>query len=245
MLRRTTAATPRGGGEDDRGTALPLSQQQAPRRQQPHYQGTKSSHYKGGRTKITSDRVVMILVGAAALLLILAFVLPASGHPRTAAAPWEQAAEAEMKYLWQEFHHHQDAVKPPIPVHEHPQLKNHHDPDEQNQSPQAQAPPGDNNGMIRVPTRSAVTGATWVEGEQKLKRALKQLAARQAQGLDIGVPVLTRWVGDDVPAWPSAEIMPQEVWAQKVEERYAAMREEETTWRARMSEYLKQDTARG
>lgn len=101
---------------------------------------------------------------------------------------------------------------------------------------------------MKVPTRSEVTGTTWVEGEQKLKRALKQLALRQARGVDIGVPVLTRWVGDDIPAWPGPDTMPQEAWTKAVEERYAAMRKEETEWRARMNEYLQQqqqNTGRG
>ena len=43
--------------------------------------------------------------------------------------------------------------------------------------------------------------SSWVDGEKKLKKQLKILAERQAQGKDLGVPVLTRWLGDDIPAW--------------------------------------------
>ena len=68
----------------------------------------------------------------------------------------------------------------------------------------------------------------WVEGEQKLKQQLKILAQRQANQQDIGVPVATRWLGDDIPAWP--EQGKEDEWKRAVEKRYDEMRQEEARW---------------
>lgn len=70
----------------------------------------------------------------------------------------------------------------------------------------------------------------WVDGEKKLKDKLKLLAERQAQGKDIGVPVLTRWLGDDIPAW-AGEGVDVEEWKKKVADKYAEMREQEVKWK--------------
>lgn len=78
----------------------------------------------------------------------------------------------------------------------------------------------------------------WVDGEKKLKLKLKELAKRQAQGLDIGVPVLTRYLGEDIPAWPDGTIS-KEDWEAKVKAKYAEMRKEEDEWRAKVGAILK------
>lgn len=177
--------------------------------------------------------VVFVLVGAAALLTLIAYYVPTttiSSQPKRSMVQMEQAASAEITALWNEFH---DAHgnKPPIPQHQHPQYQ------QQNQNQQNVPQPPENN---IVSPKSAVTGASWVQGEQLLKQQLAKLAARQAQGLDIGVPVLTRYLGPDVPAWPSAENngMTEAEWKAVVETKYAAMRQEEDVWRQKMGEYL-------
>ena len=83
----------------------------------------------------------------------------------------------------------------------------------------------------------------WVDGEKKLKKRLEILAARQQQGLDIGVPVLTRWLGPDIPAWPTdpENTMPEDEWKKRVEAAYTKMREEEMEWRNQMTAYLEQE----
>jgi len=80
----------------------------------------------------------------------------------------------------------------------------------------------------------------WVDGERKLKKKLKELMERQAQGKDVGVPVLTRWLGDDFPAW-AGEGVDRADWEKKRDERYEQMRKEEEAWQARMQRMIDTD----
>lgn len=88
---------------------------------------------------------------------------------------------------------------------------------------------------------SSSNGRSWVEGEKKLKQKLQVLYDRQQQGLDLGVPVLTRWLGDDFPAYvtPDMDINVEE-WKKQVEEKYAEMRNEEEEWQAKMNKIIQQ-----
>jgi hypothetical protein len=88
-----------------------------------------------------------------------------------------------------------------------------------------------NEAMKRQPS-------SWVDGEKKLKAKLKVLMARQQQGMDLGVPILTRWLGEDVPAWISEEGKAREEWEKIRKERYAAMAQEELEWRASIRQSL-------
>ncbi|EEC50615.1 predicted protein [Phaeodactylum tricornutum CCAP 1055/1] len=87
---------------------------------------------------------------------------------------------------------------------------------------------------------SQVSSSKWVDGEKRLKVKLKELADRQAKGLDIGVPVLTRYLGEDIPAWPDATIT-KEAWNAKVAEKYAEMSREEEEWRAKVAAVVSKD----
>lgn len=72
-------------------------------------------------------------------------------------------------------------------------------------------------------------GSKWVDSEKKLKAKLKELAALQAQGKELGVPVATRWLGDDIPAW-AGQGVDVISWRKAVDARYAEMRIEEEKW---------------
>lgn len=87
--------------------------------------------------------------------------------------------------------------------------------------------------------------SSWVEGEKKLKQKLKVLFERQKEGKDLGVPVLTRWLGEDIPAWPGEGVDVKE-WKKQVDAKYKEMAETEQKWRAEMKKFderNKQQTA--
>jgi hypothetical protein len=73
----------------------------------------------------------------------------------------------------------------------------------------------------------------WVDGEKKLKQKLKELATRQEQGKDLGVPVLTRYLGEDIPAFAGEGVNVDE-WNKKVAAKYDEMRQEEEEWKKMM-----------
>jgi hypothetical protein len=89
----------------------------------------------------------------------------------------------------------------------------------------------------------------WVDSEKKLKIALKVLVDRQAKGIDLGVPVLTRWLGDDMPVFYSTDDstlnmgMTLDEWNKQIEQRYEQMRIEEDHWRQMITKTL--DKKRG
>jgi len=85
--------------------------------------------------------------------------------------------------------------------------------------------------------QSLLSSYSWVEGEKKLKKCLKPLAERQAKGQDLGVPVLTRWLGDDMPCYVTKDVN-QDEWEAKVKERYAQMRDENKKWQEQVKEHI-------
>jgi hypothetical protein len=81
--------------------------------------------------------------------------------------------------------------------------------------------------------RMEAQSSKWVDGEKKLKKKLQVLYERQLKGEMLGVPVLTRWLGEDVPAWLEPG-MDEEEWKRTVDRKYAEMREEEEQWKKDM-----------
>jgi hypothetical protein len=99
-------------------------------------------------------------------------------------------------------------------------------------------------GHPKPPLAATSKDHSWVEGEKRLKQKLKVLAARQAQGKDLGVPVLTRYLGEDVPAW-AGEGVDVDEWRKLVDEKYAQMREDEIKWQDRIIALLEKEKERG
>jgi hypothetical protein len=79
----------------------------------------------------------------------------------------------------------------------------------------------------------------WVDGEKKLKKKLMELYEKQQNGELLGVPVLTRWLGDDFPAWVTPD-MDEAQWRKDVEAKYKEMREEEEQWKRDMQRIISQ-----
>lgn len=89
--------------------------------------------------------------------------------------------------------------------------------------------------------RMKAQSSKWVDGEKALKKKLKSLAGEQQQGNLLGVPVLTRWLGEDFPAWVTPD-MDEKEWRDKVAAKYKEMREEEEEWKKEMQAIIDQRT---
>jgi hypothetical protein len=91
------------------------------------------------------------------------------------------------------------------------------------------------------PSQSIMTSSSnWVDGEKKLKIELKKLVELQKQGKELGVPVLTRWLGDDIPAWAGTGVDVDE-WNSKVEAAYETMRREEEQWKEKIWKIMEEE----
>jgi len=86
--------------------------------------------------------------------------------------------------------------------------------------------------------RMEAQSSRWVDGEKALKKKLQVLYDRQQKGNDLGVPVLTRYLGEDIPAWITPEIMDEIEWKKKVADKYEEMRQEEEKWKEEMSKII-------
>lgn len=93
---------------------------------------------------------------------------------------------------------------------------------------------------LQDPTaRMLAQDSTWVDGEKALKKKLKVLVDLQAKGEYLGAPVLTRYLGEDFPAWVSKDVNEEE-WKKNVKKKYAEMRVEEEEWQKRMKKIIEQ-----
>lgn len=181
-----------------------------------------------------TDMIVALLLLASIVLTILSFLFPSAQQAVVREVEQEgivvqemlKKAEDELLQHWH-AHHEAHAAIPPKTI-EQQQQQNGNSHEDAYDAEQAAA---SDRRMKQA------TDGSWVEGEKKLKQKLKVLAERQAQGKDLGVPVLTRWLGDDTPAWPN-EQMPEAEWQRRVDEKYAEMRLQEVAWRERMAELI-------
>mmetsp|Transcript_12348 Transcript_12348/g.20914 ORF Transcript_12348/g.20914 Transcript_12348/m.20914 type:complete len:223 (+) Transcript_12348:71-739(+) len=79
--------------------------------------------------------------------------------------------------------------------------------------------------------------SSWVDGEKKLKQKLKELVERQKEGKDLGAPILTRYLGEDIQAWvPKGD--DEDAWTKKRDAKYDEMRKEEEQWKEKVRKYM-------
>ena len=104
------------------------------------------------------------------------------------------------------------------------------------------------NTIYQADVRMQQQSSKWVDSEKKLKKALQVLVERQEKGLDLGVPVLTRYLGDSIPAFYSKDdaslnmgIKTVEEWNALIEKKYVEMRNEENRWRELVTSTLLSD----
>lgn len=88
--------------------------------------------------------------------------------------------------------------------------------------------------------RMLAQSSRWVDGEKALKKKLSELEQLQKKGELLGTPVLTRWLGEDFPAWVTPG-MDEQKWRDDVAQKYKEMREEEEEWKRKMQAIIEQD----
>lgn len=84
--------------------------------------------------------------------------------------------------------------------------------------------------------RMEAQSSRWIDGEKALKKKLNVLFEQQEKGQNLGVPVLTRYLGEDIPAFVGTpdSTMKVEEWKKLVEAKYEEMRQEEEEWQKKM-----------
>ena len=86
--------------------------------------------------------------------------------------------------------------------------------------------------------RMMAQSSKWMDGEKALRKQLQVLMDQQQQdNKNLGVPILTRYLGDDFPAFVTKDMNEQE-WKQKVDEKYKQMRKEEEEWQIQMQQLM-------
>jgi hypothetical protein len=159
-----------------------------------------------------------MLIAIAAVITVATLLFPAEVQQvEQEAEHIALQAEQELLDWWTS-----NSQKPPVPV------------DDQNN-------PDVEQSKKQAAERMLQQDSKWVDGEKKLKAKLKVLAVRQAQGMDLGVPVLTRYLGEDIPAWPGQGVDVEE-WKLKVTTKYAEMRKEEEEWKRKVSVFMAHET---
>lgn len=100
----------------------------------------------------------------------------------------------------------------------------------------------DDHQSNRVSADGAIAGmeepsTRWVDDEKKLKKNLQVLYDIQAKRESLGVPVLTRYLGEDIPAFVGTPLstMKEEEWKKLVDAKYEEMRKEEEEWQKKMT----------
>jgi hypothetical protein len=125
--------------------------------------------------------------------------------------------------------HEQQHIGPPSPEHADPP---------HNETANANAITITNRDSSDAATaRMEAQSGRWVDGEKALKKKLRVLYDIQNKGEHLGVPVLTRYLGEDIPAFVGTpdSTMKEEEWKKLVEVKYEEMKLEEVEWQKKMS----------
>jgi hypothetical protein len=205
MLRRNvnTASTPDSPG--DLSASSPNNKMSGATPRLGRQSSRDSLTPRARNMEFCSTRVLLVV---AALVTAATYMFPADVQSvEHQAYQVEQELEKEMFDWWQKGGH-----KPPVAMGTD---SNHEDSKETA-----------THAMLQQDSK-------WVDGEKKLKQKLKVLAARQEKGLDLGVPVLTRYLGEEMPAWAGGGVNVDE-WQKKVDAKYDVMRQEEEEWKKMM-----------
>jgi len=85
--------------------------------------------------------------------------------------------------------------------------------------------------------RMEAQSSRWVDGEKALKKKLKVLYDQQLKGKYLGVPVLTRYLGEGIPAYVGTPDSPmkEDEWKKIVESKYEEMRLEDEDWKKKVA----------
>jgi hypothetical protein len=205
-------------------------------------------NYRGGKRK-SGGRNSVIFVSLLSLLLLIA-VVGSVYFPSQL-----QRAEQEAGVLAKKAMEVENDLEGKVQRIEHDVAERILGQQQQQRYPQHHEP-GSSSGNINIPVimeehlqasyaataRMEAQSGRWVDGEKKLKQKLQVLYDRQhQQGLDLGVPVLTRWLGDDIPAYVTPEMNIDVMeWKRQISEKYAEMRKEEEEWQAKMNKVIEQ-----
>lgn len=115
-------------------------------------------------------------------------------------------------------------------------------PQQEEPHPEEHADPPDNANRNRASSDAATARmeaqpSGWMDGEKALKKKLRVLYDIQKKGQSLGVPVLTRYMGEDIPAFVGTpdSTMNEEEWKKLVDAKYEEMTKEEEVWRKKMA----------
>mmetsp|Transcript_13416 Transcript_13416/g.28431 ORF Transcript_13416/g.28431 Transcript_13416/m.28431 type:complete len:261 (-) Transcript_13416:389-1171(-) len=106
--------------------------------------------------------------------------------------------------------------------------------------------PPDEAGLKRASSDAAsarmeAQSSRWVDGERALRKKLAVLYDQQNKEKKyLGVPVLTRYLGEDIPAYIGTPdvTMKEEEWRELVKAKYEEMRQEEDDFRKKMESFI-------
>jgi hypothetical protein len=155
-------------------------------------------HSRPRQQRSLTDIAVAFLLMASAVLTILSFMFPAAQQAvvreveHEGVVVQEMLQNAEDELMQKYWHAHHEAVHAAIPPKTIEQQQLERQQQEKN-GPHHEDAYDAEQAALSDRRMQQQTDGSWVAGEKKLKQKLKLLADRQAQGLDLGVPVLTRW----------------------------------------------------